>query len=185
MLKTLASLSSIVTLFYALMFGVSLLIAWWRGYLHTWFLSEALFVDFGIGLAVGGVTVGLSRLGLRIRQVKALADEFSALLGKLTQRHVLLFAITSGVGEEALFRGVLQTEFGLPVATGLFAALHVGPSRKYLWWTGFALIVGLALGALCQWRGNLVGAIVAHATVNLLNLRYLSSREEASADSFS
>jgi membrane protease YdiL (CAAX protease family) len=125
----------------------------------------------GIGLAGGLLSVGLSRLLLaHARWARELFDWFASLLGPLSRREVLLYAIGSGIGEELLFRGALQPSLGLYPTTLIFALLHL-PPRASLWpWTLFAGILGLGLGALSRWSGDLAGAVLAHFTVNALNL---------------
>ena len=85
----------------------------------------------------------------------------------------LLLAMASGIGEEALFRGALQPVAGLLLASLLFGLVHFAP-RRGLWpWSLFALAGGLGLGALFDATGNLVAPVVAHATLNAVNLRKL------------
>ena len=171
---TLSQATRLVVLFYAMMFGLAAAVAWWRAYLPGWFASHTPLQDLGLGVSTGLVVVAISQCGMRFRAMRALTSEVASLLEGLTLRQAILFALLSGFGDEALFRGTLQTEFGLVVATLLFAALHIGPRKSYLWWTLFALIVGLGMGLMYAWRGNLLAPIAAHATINALNLHYLS-----------
>jgi membrane protease YdiL (CAAX protease family) len=83
------------------------------------------------------------------------------------------------VGEEMLFRGCLQEEFGLWPATIAFAAVHVGRERVYLWWTASALVFGLGLGLLYQWQGGLLAPIAMHFTINAVNITVLGRRGRA------
>ena len=55
----------------------------------------------------------------------------------------------------------------------VFAALHIGPGRRFLPWTVSALALGVAFGWLAMWTGNLGGPIAAHFTINFLNLRHI------------
>ena len=48
----------------------------------------------------------------------------------------------------------------LIVVTLLFALVHVGPERVYLWWTGSACVFGLGLGVLYDVQGGLLAPIV-------------------------
>jgi membrane protease YdiL (CAAX protease family) len=40
-------------------------------------------------------------------------------------------------------------------------------------WTAWAFAMGLALGGLVELTGDLGGAIVAHFTINFVNLHYI------------
>jgi putative membrane protein len=55
-----------------------------------------------------------------------------------------------------------------------FALLHVGPGRRFAPWTASALVVGVGLGYVAVATDNLGAPIVAHFTINLLNLRYIT-----------
>lgn len=89
-----------------------------------------------------------------------------------------MVAILAGVGEELLFRGVLQTKLidwttplvGLWLSSLLFGLAHA-LSRLYF---AFAVAVGLYLGWLAFQYGDLVGPMVAHALYDFVALLYLS-----------
>lgn len=109
-----------------------------------------------------------------------LARRNRTLFGKLPLWTLLLMAALAGICEEVIFRGWLQPMAGLWLASFLFALVHFPPNR-YAWrhpatWAMVALYfpVGLALGWLYQWRGNLLAPIVAHALSDALGLFALS-----------
>lgn len=89
-----------------------------------------------------------------------------------------LVALLAGVGEELLFRGVLQTKLigwttplvGLWLASLLFGLAHA-LSRLYF---AFAVAVGLFLGWLAFQFGDLVAPMIAHAVYDFVALVYLS-----------
>jgi membrane protease YdiL (CAAX protease family) len=85
-----------------------------------------------------------------------------------------VLALSSGIAEEALFRGALQPVVGLVWASLLFALAHLVPRRELLPWSLFSLAAGFLLGGLYAATGNLVAPIVAHVVVNAANLRRLS-----------
>ena len=100
-----------------------------------------------------------------------------SLLGRLTGREILVLALASSVGEELLFRGALQPVLGLWLQALVFALLHIGPGWRFVPWTAWAFVMGLCFGLLFQWTGDLGGPIVAHFTINFLNLHYISRVE--------
>ena len=56
----------------------------------------------------------------------------------------------------------------------LFGAAHV-PVRRGLWpWPFMAFGMGLVFGWMFLEFGDLTGPILAHATINFLNLRYIA-----------
>jgi membrane protease YdiL (CAAX protease family) len=55
----------------------------------------------------------------------------------------------------------------------LFALSHGGFSRRHLTWTVFALVAGVLFGVMVEYYQSLSPAIVAHVTVNAINMRRL------------
>lgn len=108
---------------------------------------------------------------------RALHRDMRALLGPLPGHEVLVLAIASSLGEEIFFRGALLPSVGLWTSSAIFALLHIGPKLRFLPWTFSSLVAGLVFGQLFLWTGDLSGPVVAHFTVNALNLRYLSSTD--------
>ncbi len=128
-----------------------------------------------LGLVLGLLVVLASRVAVaRLGWARGLHRDFRALLGDVSSREIVVLAIASAIGEEVLFRGALQPWIGLWPQAALFALLHVGPGRRFLPWTLWALVMGLVFGALVQLTGDLGGAIVAHFTINFLNLHYIA-----------
>jgi membrane protease YdiL (CAAX protease family) len=127
-----------------------------------------------LGVALGLVVVGLTRVATKHFQwARDLHTSFRDLLGPLTNREILILALASSVGEELLFRGALLPWLGVWVQALVFAALHIGPGRRFLPWTASAFVLGVAFGWLAQWTGNLGGPIAAHFAINFLNLKYI------------
>jgi membrane protease YdiL (CAAX protease family) len=107
-------------------------------------------------------------------QVDRLIDEIfpAASVGQIA-----LVAALAGVGEELLFRGVLQTIVGwwtTPVVglviSGLLFGLAHALSKVYF---SLATVIGLYLGGLTWYFGDLVAPIVAHGVYDFVALLYL------------
>jgi uncharacterized protein len=89
-----------------------------------------------------------------------------------------MVALLAGVGEELLFRGVIQSKLvewtspviGVVLASLLFGAAHA-LSRLYF---VLATLIGLYLGWLVERYGELVTPMIAHALYDFLALVYLS-----------
>ena len=91
---------------------------------------------------------------------------------------LLLVAIMSGIGEELLFRGVLQTSMtqgfggetrglviGVVVTSLLFGVVH--PINKL--YVFLCFIIGIYLGLLFAWTGNnLIVPIIIHSLYNFV-----------------
>lgn len=129
-----------------------------------------------LGAALGLCVVGFTRLATRRWQwARDLHMSFRNVLGPLSKREIVVLAVASSIGEELLFRGALLPWFGVWIQAIGFAALHIGPSRRFAAWTLSAFVLGAVFGELARHTGNLGGPIAAHFTINYLNLRYIVS----------
>ena len=109
-----------------------------------------------------------------------MSDALGSLLGPISGRTCLCLAVTSGLGEELLFRAAIQPELGLLATSLLFGVVHWPVQRDLVLWPVFAFVVGLLLGWLFLVTGAVIAPAVAHGTVNLINLRHLSRRGSSS-----
>jgi membrane protease YdiL (CAAX protease family) len=88
-----------------------------------------------------------------------------------------LVAALAGVGEELLFRGVLQTILGwwttevvgVVIASLLFGLAHALSKTYFL----MATLIGLFLGSMTWYFKDLAAPIVAHAVYDFVALMYL------------
>ncbi|HKH46985.1 MAG TPA: type II CAAX endopeptidase family protein [Thermoanaerobaculia bacterium] len=138
------------------------------------------WLDLLLGISAGLLLLGLWKGSERVfPMAQELEDQLGTVLGRLGRTEVIALAVLSGFAEELFFRGAVQGTFGWVPATILFALLHTGRGRAFRLWTVFALIAGLLFGGLMEWRGNLLGPVVAHFLVNAVNLWRLASPEDS------
>ncbi len=166
-----------ISSFYLALVAVGAGILWARGALGTVLphTARAWAVGLGLGLAVGLALVAVTRvLAARTTWAARLATGLRSIVGELGRREALAVAVASGVGEEILFRGALQPVLGIWVVALLFGMLHLGPTRHFWPWTLMACAAGLIFGWMYLVTGDLCAPVVAHATVNFLNLRFLA-----------
>ena len=131
-----------------------------------------------LGAAMGLLIVFGSRLSVhRFEWARALHREFRAMLSPLTDPEIVILALASSIGEELFFRGALMPVVGVWASSAVFALLHIGPRARYLPWTIGSFVAGLLFCALYRWSGDLTGPVLAHFTVNFLNLRHVASYE--------
>jgi uncharacterized protein len=86
--------------------------------------------------------------------------------------HILVISLLAGLGEELLFRGVLQPLIGLPLASVVFGLVHVG-GRGFVGYGIWAACIGALFGWLMVQTGGLLAPIVAHAVYDALALAYV------------
>jgi len=166
--------------------GGLLLLAWGLG----WLFSQPPLAqtrwnwhDFGIGL---GATVPLL-LGLWIcstwpigplRRIKIFSETVvRPVFGQCKVDDLALISLVAGIGEEMLFRGVLQglgdrwfgVGRGLVIGSVLFGLVHlITPTYAIL-----ATLCGVYFGVLMMFTDNLLTVIVPHALYDFVALLYI------------
>lgn len=137
----------------------------------------------GFSLVLGAAFAALVVVGTRILVenvgwARNLHRELRPMTLRLDGAGILAIAALSAVAEELVFRGLLLPWVGLVPQAVLFGLAHAqlsGPSRWV--WVAWATVVGLALGAMFELSGSLLGPMLAHALINGLNLLYLRSHD--------
>jgi membrane protease YdiL (CAAX protease family) len=170
--------------FYALLLAAAMLWTFWLGD-SLFFRSPAdavrgirIGADFALGIAAAAVVIGFSEwLTRRTRLGRELAAALTGVLGRRSPVECIVLALASGFAEEAFFRGALQPQVGLVIASLIFGVVHFVPRREFLPWTAFAIAAGFLFGWLFDTTGNLVAPVVAHASINAVNLWLLSNRD--------
>lgn len=140
--------------------------------------------DLGFGILASLPMIGAVIALLRwpfgpFQKIRKLCDdEVIPLLAGSDWYELVMIALSAGVGEEMLFRGVIQTSFvswlarpvlGLVLASLIFGLLHP-VSVAYI---VVATVLGIYLGWILILNGNLLTVIVAHALYDMAALGYL------------
>lgn len=116
-----------------------------------------------------------------VRAVRRLyRDTLKPLLGAIGWREVFVISVAAGIGEELLFRGVLQPEVGLVPASLIFGILHMGGSGTFAFGC-WAAVMGGALGWLALWTGGLLAPIIAHTVYDAAVLAHMRRGAECPA----
>jgi len=133
-----------------------------------------------LGLTLGLCSVACtSALVKKTRWAQTLFDELKPIARGIPAGGVVLVALFSALGEEMLFRSVLQSSTNLWIQALVFGLAHQMPGKARLPWALWATMMGLLFGALFAATGSLLGPIVAHFTINAMNLRFLRSHPTA------
>jgi uncharacterized protein len=158
-------------LFYGSLAVVAALWCGLRGF-DVRLLGESPGASVLLGVITAACTVSMGLLAYRLLPtLREISDELAPrLVDGAASSSLVLVAIFSGVGEEAFFRGALQQEFGLVVASLLFGLAHIGPDRRYLVWTAWAVLAGFVFGFLYEVSGGLLAPMLAHTAHNAATL---------------
>lgn len=168
--------------FEGLMVPLALVLAWLLG-LSPW---SGLGVSPGVVLGAVAATIPLlAALALCARQRPAWFDELERQVRPLVEMlfrgrgsgPVVAVAALAGLGEELLFRGVLQAWLvgfsgpvaGILLASALFGLVHAVTPAYF----ALATAMGLYLGVLYHFTGSLLLVALVHALYDWVALEYL------------
>ncbi|HUC20431.1 MAG TPA: CPBP family intramembrane glutamic endopeptidase [Candidatus Polarisedimenticolaceae bacterium] len=135
--------------------------------------------QLGIGILTGIVSVLLLIYVPAFSDVRRFAHQMIGQQLNPSKTEIPLIAIATGVGEELLYRAVIQPFVGIWVTSLLFALSHVGIDLKKPYMIAFNMflfVMSMAMGALYIWVG-LVAAIAAHITYNIGIMSYIHSKK--------
>jgi membrane protease YdiL (CAAX protease family) len=173
--RTRRALSPRFVRFAALFYGsLAVVAAVWcglRGF-EVPLLGKSLAWSLLLGVMTAACTISLGLLAYRlIPALRGISEELAPrLIDGARARDLVLVSIFSGVGEEAFFRGAVLQEFGLVISSLLFGLAHIGPDRRYLVWTLWAILAGFVFGTIFEISGGLLAPVVAHAGHNAATL---------------
>ncbi len=163
----------------------SLILGWLFGHPpligFAWRSADA---EWGMVAAIPLVILFLGMLRWPVGPLRAVREfceqEVVPLFRDSNWSELALISLSAGVGEEMLFRGVLQATlsdwvgmaWGLALASILFGVLHP-ISFTYILIAGF---LGFYLGVIWYFNGNLLTVMVTHAVYDFIALGYLIKR---------
>lgn len=113
-----------------------------------------------------------------LARIKDFSDEvIRPLFAPCTIAELALISLAAGVGEELLFRGLIQaylTEHwgawgGIGLASFIFGLMHLITPTYFV----LAALLGIYLGSVWHVGGNLLGVIMAHGIYDFVALVYL------------
>jgi membrane protease YdiL (CAAX protease family) len=138
--------------------------------------AQAVSAALGLGLALV-VVLGTRVTVARYPWAKRLHIELRPIAHGLVVWQIAVIAGFSSLGEELLFRGLLQPWIGVLPTAVVFGLCHQIPGQARWVWVCWATAVGLAFGAIFAFTGSLLGPLLAHALINAINLSYLRDHD--------
>ena len=156
---------------------VAVLWSTWRGIPLEWGEPRS---SVAIGLAIAAL-LALANWYLLVRAPERFGvatvrrlyrDVLKPTFGRISALDAVVVSIAAGVGEELLFRGVMQPEIGLLPTSLVFGILHTGGSETMAFGLWVA-VMGAALGGLAIWTDGLLAPVVAHAAYDAAAFTYI------------
>jgi uncharacterized protein len=126
------------------------------------------------GLVVAAVTIAATRwLVQKTTWARTLHRELRPAVMHHGPGALVLLGASSALAEELLFRGVLAPAVGALASSVAFGLLHQLRGSARWAWVAWATLLGLLFALLFLATGSLLGPIVGHAAINVVNLRRL------------
>lgn len=135
---------------------------------HLFHWAPGHIVLYGSCLAIAAIAVDFACIKWLPKKMYDDGGINERIFAALSICHIFWLTLFIALVEEVLFRGVLQSHFGLVIASLLFALLHVRYLHKFLL---FAVTVGLSflLGVVFFYTQNLWITIFAHFLIDFVS----------------
>lgn len=136
-------------------------------FLDLWSVHDYSFVTYGVGTALFVIIVDF----IIMKVVPNHLIDDGGINKKIFERrsvaHIFLLTAIIAFSEEILFRGVLQTHFGIWIASIIFAVLHFRYLSK---WLLFIMVVSISflLGIVYEITDTLYTTIFAHFLIDFV-----------------
>ena len=141
-----------------------------------------VWLQMGLGIAGGFVLSGMTWLMGQWKYLDDVNFDYTLRLGifNFSFQEILFLSFCAGVGEEIVFRGMIQPWLGIMTTSFLFISLHGYLSYSSWPKVVFGLIlfaVGTVLGILGAYVG-LLAAIVAHILYDIIAFQRIQAEYE-------
>lgn len=138
----------------------------------------SLLLSLGLGVCLGAITIAATRAIVRRAEwARALHAALRPAVHGAGDGVLLALAVASATGEELLFRGLLVPTVGVLASSLVFGGLHQIRGRGRWGWMAWATLMGALFALVFTATGSLAGPLVAHAAINLANLRFLRDND--------
>ncbi|PPA71288.1 CPBP family intramembrane glutamic endopeptidase [Jeotgalibacillus proteolyticus] len=130
--------------------------------------------NFNLTYIVAGIMLGILIAAADLALMNHLKESYyddggvnEKIFSSLTPVKIVWFSLIVAISEELFFRGIIQTNTNLWVASLLFAAVHVRYLRH--WYLALnILILSFIIGGVYEWTASLWTVISLHFTVNTM-----------------
>ncbi len=138
-----------------------------------WFFTDLIYFTWTEIIVLGGGTAFLV-IGIDLILMKTLPEEMlddgginERIFSRLSISHIFFLCAIISFSEELLFRGVIQTSFGLVLSSLLFAIIHVRYLSKPVLFSS-VVVISFLIGVLYEVTDNLMTTITAHFLIDFV-----------------
>ncbi|WP_236636204.1 CPBP family intramembrane glutamic endopeptidase [Pradoshia eiseniae] len=130
-----------------------------------------------LGFMAGLVVVGLDLAGMKYFPPAYYDDGGinERIFQSLSIPRIFFLTALIAIGEEVLFRGVIQANWGIWVASGIFAVIHIRYLSHWYLFLNICLL-SLFIGYIFEITGSLWATILMHFIIDLLLGLFLNKK---------
>ena len=134
-------------------------------------------VSLLLGFMAGLVVVGLDLAGMKYLPPSYYDDGGinERIFQSLSVPRIFFLTALIAIGEEVLFRGVIQANWGIWVASGIFAVIHIRYLSHWYLFLNICLL-SLFIGYIFEITGSLWATILMHFIIDLLLGLFLNKK---------
>ena len=148
---------------------------------ELFFIQAPLLQQLSIGIATGIVSGWLAWVIIQSKAMQAVRQKYAGIIRQfnLSPLQILYISLCAGIGEEILFRGVIQPYLGIWYTAILFVAIHgyLNPFDRKLFLYGVYMTLVIAVIGYLTNRFGLYTAMAAHAVIDVILLYKMSKME--------
>lgn len=137
-------------------------------FLSIWKVKQYEILIFGGGTAIIVIIFDIMMMKLLPKSMYDDGGINDRIFQKRSIPHIFLLCLIISVTEEILFRGILQTHFGLYIASIVFALLHVRYLKKWVLLVS-VILISFLLGIVYEITNNLWVTIFAHFFIDFVS----------------
>ena len=134
--------------------------------------KQGILKELIIGMCLGILSGLFAWLIIQLKILQPVREKYQNVIGSLRMNigTIVMVSICAGVGEEILFRGILQSYFGIWITAVGFVAIH-GYLNPFDWrisiYGAYMTAAIIAIGYLNQLYG-LTSAMIAHTIIDII-----------------
>ena len=134
--------------------------------------KQGILKELIIGMCLGILSGLFAWRIIKLKILQPVREKYQNVIGSLRMNigTIVIVSICAGVGEEILFRGILQSYFGIWVTAVGFVAIH-GYLNPFDWrisiYGAYMTAAIIAIGYLNQLYG-LTSAMIAHTIIDII-----------------
>jgi len=141
-------------------------------------LQQPLLLQLAVGIATGLFTGWLAWQLIRQPFMDPVRHKYGDTLGafKLNRLQIVYISLCAGIGEEILFRGIIQPHIGIWLTSILFVAIHgyLNPMNGRLFIYGiYMTLIIVVIGYFAETIG-LYSAMAAHTVIDIILLHHMT-----------